>query len=55
MDGFYRGIETSLLALTLILGLAAAATSTVSPGSIALTEIATTLPMISVTAGEPAE
>lgn len=55
MDDFYRGIETSLLALTLVLGLAVAATSNLSPGGMTGMEIATTLPMISVTAGEPAE
>ncbi|GEP00191.1 hypothetical protein [Methylobacterium haplocladii] len=55
MDGLYRGIETSLLACTLILGLAAAATSTLPPSAPAAAVIATTLPMISVTAGEPTE
>lgn len=55
MDDFYRGIETSLLALTLALGLAVAATSSLTPSAQAGTEITTTLPMISVTAGEAAE
>lgn len=54
MDGFYSGIETSLLALTLALGLAAAMTSGIQTAG-TLPAVATTLPMISVTAGEPAE
>ena len=50
MDGFYRGIEVSLLALSLALGLgAAAATPPIGPkGAV---QIAVVLPMLSVTAG----
>jgi len=51
MDGFYRGVETSLLALSLALGLAAAVFSLV-PQSPVPWQSAVTLPMISVTAGE---
>ncbi|GLS45440.1 hypothetical protein [Methylobacterium brachythecii] len=54
MDLFYRGVETSLIALSLALGLGAATLSGLHGRAIAFTET-TTLPMISVTAGEPAE
>ena len=49
MDAFYRGIETSLLALGLALGLAVAAlvASPSPPGA----QASTTLPMIEVFAG----
>lgn len=55
MDGLYRGLETSLLALALALGLAVTALSSLPPRSTAVAVIATTLPMISVTAGDEAE
>ena len=50
MEQLYRGVETSLLVLTLALVVAAAAMPTFpdsAPG-----ELAVTLPMISVTSGE---
>lgn len=58
MDGFYRGIETSLLAFTLVLGLGALALSggvlTGPAGrhgpALAQAPLAVTLPMITVTA-----
>lgn len=50
MDGFYRGIETSLLAFALLLGLAAIASSSLATGSHAETHVAVTLPMLTVTA-----
>lgn len=49
MDGFYRGVETSLLALSLALGLGVAALSSLPPQPLAGLS-AVTLPMISVTA-----
>jgi hypothetical protein len=63
MDGFYRGIETSLLALSLALGIGAFAASALPRERPALGqtlpaahpggEIAVTLPMLSVTADTP--
>lgn len=50
MDGFYRGIEASLLALSLALGLGALV-STVPVGPKGAIQIAVVLPMLSVTAG----
>ncbi|WP_204262945.1 hypothetical protein [Methylobacterium sp. BTF04] len=55
MDGFYRGIETSLLAVSLLLGLGAVILSSGSLGRqptarMAGTQLAVTLPMLSVTA-----
>lgn len=50
MDGFYRGIETSLLALTLILGLAAFTIPSMAPRERHGAGLAVTLPMLSVTA-----
>ncbi|MDB5648362.1 hypothetical protein [Methylobacterium sp.] len=50
MDRFYRGIETSLLAFSLVLGLGAFVLSERAPPRIAVTQIAVTLPMLSVTA-----
>ncbi|MCI9880168.1 MULTISPECIES: hypothetical protein [Methylobacterium] len=50
MDGFYRGIETSLLALSLVLGLGALVLSDRAPPRPAATQIAVTLPMIAVSA-----
>lgn len=51
MDGFYRGIEASLLALSLALGLGAViATAPVGPRD--AIQIAVVLPMLSVTAGQ---
>lgn len=55
MEGLYRGIETSLLALGLALGLAVASLSSLPSRSTAVAVIATTLPMISVTAGDEAD
>ncbi|MCE4225690.1 hypothetical protein HCU64_18210 [Methylobacterium sp. C25] len=54
MDMFYRGVETSLIALTLALGLGAATLSGLHTRAAAPAETIM-LPMISVTAGEPAE
>ncbi|MBX9932745.1 MAG: hypothetical protein K2Y56_14585 [Methylobacterium sp.] len=50
MDGFYRGIEVSLLALSLALGLGAAAAS-IPVGPKSAIQIAVVLPMLSVVAG----
>lgn len=59
MDGFYRGIEASLLAFTLVLGLGALALSggVLTGGhagrsgpTLAQAPLAVTLPMITVTA-----
>ncbi len=50
MDGFYRGIETSLLAFSLILGLGALILSDRALPRPAVTQLAVTLPMISVSA-----
>lgn len=55
MDGFYRGIETSLLALSLLLGLGAFALSSGTIGDrgavrMAQAPLAVTLPMLTVTA-----
>lgn len=50
MDGFYRGIETSLLAFSLILGLGALVLSDRALPHPAVTQLAVTLPMISVSA-----
>ena len=47
MDGFYRGVEASLLALGLALGLAAATVASL-PATLAVAETAVTLPMIEV-------
>lgn len=49
MDGFYRGIETSLLGLTLLLGLGAFLLPPLTESS-RETTLAVTLPMITVTA-----
>ncbi|GJE29302.1 hypothetical protein [Methylobacterium organophilum] len=51
MDLFYRGVESSLLALSLVLGLAAAAFVTPTDPRLASADLAVTLPMISVTGG----
>ncbi len=56
MDLFYRGVESSLLALSLVLGLAAAAFVTptdprLASADLAGADLAVTLPMISVTGG----
>ncbi|MCK2053695.1 MULTISPECIES: hypothetical protein [unclassified Methylobacterium] len=50
MDGFYRGIETALLAFSLVLGLGALVVSDRATPRAAVTELAITLPMLSVTA-----
>ena len=50
MDGFYRGIEASLLAMSLALGLGALVAS-VPVGPKDAVRIAVVLPMLSVTAG----
>lgn len=50
MDVFYRGLETSLLGLTLVLGIAALALPSLAPRFLGATELAVTLPMLSVTA-----
>lgn len=50
MDGFYRGIETSLLAFSLILGLGAFGLSGHAGPQPAVMRMAVTLPMLSVTA-----
>ncbi len=50
MDVLYRGFETSLLGLTLVLGLAIWAIPTLAPRTPGGSEIAVTLPMLSVTA-----
>ncbi|WP_336489319.1 hypothetical protein [Methylobacterium nigriterrae] len=52
MDGFYRGVETSLLALGLALGIGAFAASAL-PRDRPVTQVAVTLPMLSVTADGP--
>ena len=49
MDAVYRGFETSLLALSLALGIAAVALSSLPRERVTLAAV--TLPMISVTAG----
>lgn len=50
MDGFYRGIEVSLLGISLLLGLGALLLPAL-PGALRGEDrIAVTLPMISVTA-----
>ncbi|GEP10400.1 hypothetical protein [Methylobacterium gnaphalii] len=54
MDTFYRGVETSLIALTLALGLGAATLSGLHTPTVTVVETVT-LPMISVTAGTPEE
>lgn len=50
MDRFYRGIETALIAFSLALGLGAFALSERAPPRPAVTQLAVTLPMLSVTA-----
>ncbi|WP_019905920.1 hypothetical protein [Methylobacterium sp. 77] len=50
MDAIYRGIETSLLGLTLALGIAALALPSLAPRILGTPELAVTLPMLSVTA-----
>ncbi|KQT20018.1 hypothetical protein ASG40_04275 [Methylobacterium sp. Leaf399] len=50
MDGFYRGVEASLLALSLALGLGAWV-ATAPIGTTDALQIAVVLPMLSVTAG----
>lgn len=50
MDGFYRGIETSLLAFSLALGLGAFVFSDRAAPQPAGMQMAVTLPMLSVTA-----
>ncbi|MCJ2034077.1 hypothetical protein [Methylobacterium sp. J-068] len=50
MDGFYRGIETSLLAFSLVLGLGALMLSDRAAPHPTVTQVAVTLPMLSVTA-----
>jgi len=50
MDGFYRGIEVSLLGLSLVLGLGALMLSDRAVPRSAVTHLAITLPMLSVTA-----
>lgn len=52
MDGFYRGIETSLLAFSLVLGLSAFALSDRAAPRPAITQMAVSLPMLSVTAAQ---
>jgi hypothetical protein len=51
MDGFYRGVETSLLGLTLLLGLGALLLPPLPEPSSGEVPFAVTLPMITVTAG----
>ncbi|MER2268045.1 hypothetical protein [Methylobacterium oxalidis] len=67
MDGFYRGVETSLLALSLALGIGAlavqprerppepahASLAQVSPTQASPTQVSVTLPMLTVTADAP--
>ena len=50
MDVVYRGLETSLLGLTLALGIAALAIPSLAPRITGGSELAVTLPMLSVTA-----
>lgn len=50
MDGFYRGIEVSLLGFALLLGLGALLLPTRPGGLPGDTQIAVTLPTITVTA-----
>lgn len=51
MDGFYRGIETSLLGLTLLLGLGAFLLPPQTESS-RETALAVTLPMITITSDQ---
>lgn len=53
MDDFYRGVETSLLALSLALGIGAVVMSSTLARGPARTELAVTLPMLTVTADAP--
>ncbi|WP_227437526.1 hypothetical protein [Methylobacterium sp. W2] len=50
MDVIYRGLETSLLGLTLVLGIAAFALPSLAPRMLGAPELAVTLPLLSVTA-----
>lgn len=50
MDGFYRGIETSLLAFSLVLGLGALVLSHRALPRPTVAQLAVSLPMISVSA-----
>lgn len=50
MDVIYRGLEASLLGLTLVLGIAALTLPSLSPRILGAPELAVTLPLLSVTA-----